>query len=393
MALKANEIIKVENLSKYYLPSHRGDKKQYKVLDNINFTLHESENLGIIGTNGSGKSTLLKILAGITYPSEGKISYKGKISALLEVGAGFHQELTGYENIMMAGGVLGMRTAEIKKKLNKISEFTELEEKLAQPLFTYSTGMKLRLGFAVAAFLDSNIMLIDEALAVGDYNFQQKCLTKINKSREEGKTFIIVSHNSNLIKSYCDSTLYLNNGIQKYFGNSITAISNYLNSNSRKVNITHKELLYTGYSVENDIFLIENISISSQIQIENKFSSNDFVFIQLEIYAKKKMNNPLLFFTLEDSEGNYVLTSLLNDQYENIEFAEGKNLVKCTLPPNLFGENRYWLSIGIQSSNQNLRIKRVLSFETQFHPYNSFLGFQFSESAIRPKLNWMINES
>jgi len=393
MSLKVDEIIQAKGLTKQYQPRFKGSNTKKQVLEDINFSLSKGENLGIIGRNGSGKSTLLKILAGITYPTSGRILYKGKISALLEVGAGFHQELTGIENIMMAGGVLGMKSSEIKKKLNEIIEFTELENNLSLPLFTYSTGMKLRLGFAVSAFLDSNIMLIDEALAVGDYNFQLKCLQKLSLAKEEGKTFVLVSHNINIIKSNCDKVLFLDGGVQKFFGKTAEGISNYLNNDIKKISINKDELKKLGYNNDELSFKIDNIYIQSTNLIEDKFISSEEIRVVIEIQSIKTSNNPIVYLKLVDSEDTNIITTLINDYKDYFVLQQGYSELICIIPPSILAENRYWLTLGLILDNQTIEYKRILSFDTKFQPFNNNMGFQFENASLRPKFTWVINES
>ena len=204
-------------------------------LQDLSFNIEQGDAVGIIGKNGAGKSTLLKIISRITSPTKGQIRIKGKITSLLEVGTGFHQELTGRENIYLNGSILGMKKKEIDKKFDEIVDFSGVSKYIDTPVKRYSSGMYIRLAFAVAANLDSDILIVDEVLAVGDSDFQNKCLGKMNDiTTKEGKTILFVSHNMSAIKSLCNKALILHKG-QKYFqGDVIDGISNYLliNNNS-----------------------------------------------------------------------------------------------------------------------------------------------------------------
>jgi lipopolysaccharide transport system ATP-binding protein len=202
-------------------------------LRNINFDVSEGEVVGIIGRNGAGKSTLLKIITGITEPTEGRIEIYGRIASLLEVGTGFHQELTGRENIYLNGAILGMRRQEIDRKFDEIVAFSEVEQFIDTPVKFYSSGMRVRLGFSVAAHLEPEILLIDEVLAVGDAAFQKKCLGKLNNvATSEGRTVLFVSHDMAAILSLCHRTIFLENGQKVSEGRTDQVVQQYMQSMS-----------------------------------------------------------------------------------------------------------------------------------------------------------------
>ena len=197
-------------------------------LKDINFEVKQGEVLGIIGKNGAGKSTLLKILSQVTTPTTGEVKVKGRIAALLEVGTGFHPDLTGRENIYLNGAILGMTKQEIKIKFDEIIDFSGVAKYLDTPVKRYSSGMMVRLGFAVAAHLEPEILIVDEVLAVGDAEFQKKCLGKMKQVSGEGRTVLFVSHNMPSIKSLCTTGIYLDKGSIKFQGNIDQTISKYL---------------------------------------------------------------------------------------------------------------------------------------------------------------------
>lgn len=230
----SNTIIKVEDLSKKYKigsreayyslrdkisdvfnfkKNEKEEKSEFWALKDVNFEVKQGESIGIIGRNGAGKSTLLKVLSQITPPTTGKITMKGRVASLLEVGTGFNPELTGRENIFLNGAILGMTREEIKRKFDEIVAFAEIEQFLDTPVKRYSSGMYMRLAFSVAAHLESEILIVDEVLAVGDVEFQKKCLNKMSDvSSNEGRTVLFVSHNMEAIKSLCLSAIMLNGG-------------------------------------------------------------------------------------------------------------------------------------------------------------------------------------
>ncbi|MFX0094788.1 MAG: polysaccharide ABC transporter ATP-binding protein, partial [Candidatus Hodarchaeota archaeon] len=236
-------IISVKNVSKMYRIGHRSDtlrdtlgnlfKKKRNVdsfwaLKNISFDVNKEEILGIIGLNGAGKTTLLKILSRITYATSGEVRLRGRVASLLEVGTGFHGELTGRENIYLNGAILGMKKREIDQKYDEIIKFSGVEQFLDTPVKRYSSGMYVRLAFAVAAHLEPEILLIDEVLAVGDIRFQQKCLGRMKAVTESGRTVLFVSHNMRAISNLCQKAMLLDQGEIIKLGETETVVKHYL---------------------------------------------------------------------------------------------------------------------------------------------------------------------
>lgn len=262
-------------------------------LKDINFEIKQGEAVGIIGRNGAGKSTLLKILSRVTSPTTGSVKIKGRIASLLEVGTGFHPELTGRENIFLNGAILGMRKAEIKNKFDEIVDFSGVQRYIDTPVKRYSSGMYVRLAFAVAAHLESEILIVDEVLAVGDVEFQKKCLNKMGDvSKGEGRTILFVSHNLAAVGNLCKDAIVLNNGTIHVIADSAYAISSYLSlnrSNSKENNLllrTDRQgngaLKFTGIKlIDADskkevltVFSGQNIIIRLFIEIKNYLSLN-----------------------------------------------------------------------------------------------------------------------
>ena len=235
------EIIKVENLSKQYslakqrtfkefFPAlFRGQetKTKFNALSHLNFEIKKGESLGILGRNGSGKSTLLKIIAGVTKPSDGRITVNGRVAPLIELGAGFHPELTGRENVYLNGSILGIRKKQMDHLYKGIVDFSELQDFMDQPVKHYSSGMYMRLAFSVAVAEKPDILLVDEILAVGDTKFQEKCLKRIKEFQNQGSTLILVTHSPNQIEQYCQKVLILDKGKQIFFGDSSEGVEKY----------------------------------------------------------------------------------------------------------------------------------------------------------------------
>ena len=233
--IKAENISKVYSLQKQktfkeFLPALFGGKEtrtKFNALSHINFEVKKGESLGIMGKNGSGKSTLLKIIAGVTKPSDGRITVLGQVAPLIELGAGFHPELTGRENVYLNGSILGFKRKEMDKLYKNIVEFSELVDFMDQPVKFYSSGMYMRLAFSVAVAEIPDILLVDEILAVGDSKFQQKCLDRIREFQNQGSTMIMVSHSVEMIGQYCTRGLLLKSGKQIYFGDISESLSKY----------------------------------------------------------------------------------------------------------------------------------------------------------------------
>jgi ABC-type polysaccharide/polyol phosphate transport system ATPase subunit len=218
-------------------PFHRAssnhNKSEFQALKDVSFEIRQGEIVGIIGPNGAGKSTLLKILSRITEPTTGYADIHGRINSLLEIGTGFHPELTGRENIYLNGAILGMRRTEIRSKFDAIVAFAEIERFLDTPIKHYSSGMYVRLAFAVAAHLEPEILLVDEVLAVGDLSFQKKCLGKMDSVSKQGRTILFVSHNMNAIQHLCPKSMLLSHGRVQAFGNTASVVERYLCSTTR----------------------------------------------------------------------------------------------------------------------------------------------------------------
>ena len=221
---------KTHSLKERILRRSRNIYEELWALKNINFEVKKSETIGIIGRNGSGKSTLLKLIARIFYPTTGEIIINGKISSLLELGAGFQPDLTGIENIYLNGAILQLTKKEIDRKFDDIVKFSELEQFIDIPLRNYSSGMKMRLGFAIAINVNPDIILIDEVFAVGDESFRQKCYEKFNEFQKKEKTIVYVSHALETVKEICNWTIWLDKGEIKKVGNTDEVVDDYLSS-------------------------------------------------------------------------------------------------------------------------------------------------------------------
>jgi lipopolysaccharide transport system ATP-binding protein len=297
------------------------DTKIVWPLKNIDFEVKQGEVLGIIGKNGAGKSTLLKILSRVTTPTSGSIKMKGRIASLLEVGTGFHPELTGRENIFMNGAILGMRKFEISQKLDEIISFSGVERYIDTPVKRYSSGMYVRLAFAVAAHLDSEILIVDEVLAVGDAEFQKKCLGKMNEfSKEEGRSVLFVSHNIDAVQTLCDRGILLGNGTKLSEGNIDEVLQLYTNRKTSKEIIPNSDKF---------VYLTDLI-----IHDENNKSvkSCGRVFFDLHINSKDIVNNVIIGIGINNLKGSRIITPFSKHSKNSFTLKKGKNVISCELP-------------------------------------------------------------
>ena len=316
-------------------------KSDFWALSNLDFEIRKGDKVGIIGHNGAGKSTLLKILSQITTPTTGTIGINGKVASLLEVGTGFHQELTGRENIYMNGAILGMKKDEIDRKLDEIIEFSEIGKHIDTPVKRYSSGMYVRLAFAVAAHLDSNILIADEVLAVGDVAFQKKALGKMNElSTEHGRTVLFVSHNMGAIKSLCNRGMVLNHGNLQYFGDVNTAISEYMKSNSANQQIK---------KFSNDYFdlLDYYLTDSEEKRVSRDIGNDEDIFLNIKFRYKKPDRAFCIGYAVFTDFGECMYWSYQTDAPESewINLDVGENTIRTQIPKHFFNEGTYRFQI------------------------------------------------
>ncbi len=348
-------------------------------LQDINFEVQEGEVLGIIGKNGAGKSTLLKILSRVTSPTTGSIKTRGRIASLLEVGTGFHPELTGKENIFLNGAILGMTKEEIKSKLDEIVEFSGCELYIDTPVKRYSSGMRVRLAFAVAAFLEPDILVIDEVLAVGDAEFQKKAIGKMQDiSKGEGRTVLFVSHNMESIQQLCTRVIVLNNGKSVYDGGISDGISNYLNTNNKNRNIRFPLNIRNGQIT--DFYILDNNGKkTNELLLGMKCS---FVFI-----LKNTSNNNIPFdVRLQFFDKNEMLLTTLNTFHINQTYKSKSNesfSLECVIDRLPIIEGAY--NLGLRISNPEL--KEIFFESTNFWIIEVISGDFYNTGKIPNKVN------
>jgi len=304
-------------------------------LKNINLEIEKGEILGIVGKNGAGKSTLLKLLSKVTKPSQGTIRSRGRIASLLEVGTGFHSELSGRDNIYLNGAILGMSKREITSKLDEIIDFSGCGRYIDTPVKRYSSGMYVRLAFAVAAHLDPEILVVDEVLAVGDVEFQKKAIGKMKHiSREGGRTVLFVSHNLKSIKSLCSKALLLKNGMLDFYGNTSETVDKYLELDIKKNNFLDKE-------IGNEKFKFNYIGFKSQKKtIAQPIIRTETTELILDYENKTDSNNIHFTIKIKGVDDNIFLTTVSPEK-----LIKSKGKVRMNIPSGYFNEGDFLLDI------------------------------------------------
>lgn len=369
--------VKVENLHKYYkkfankhkfltlksaflsrtLFSDLKREEKFEALKGVSFEIKKGKTVSIIGENGSGKSTLLKILAGISKPTEGIVETRGRISALIELGAGFHPEISGRENIFINGIILGLSKKMIQEKLDSIIKFAELEEFIDKPVKTYSSGMYMRLGFSIAINVDPDILLIDEVLAVGDASFVPKCLDKINEFKRKGKTIIFVSHDLATVERISDEVIWMKSGKIEKKGLPKRITDSYLEyigkKDAKKAEINHKEAGLEGDTNLEKRWGSREIEISN-VKMSDRSGKEKYIYgpdepikIEFDISAKKREKDFVFGLAILNTEGINCYGS--NTEIENFKSTEisGSGKIKIDLPSLNLINGTYFLNLAV----------------------------------------------
>jgi lipopolysaccharide transport system ATP-binding protein len=419
----SDSVIRVEGLGKKYVLGHQSEgRSQYKslrdvvadgarsmfrqkerserdefwALRDVNFEISQGDRVGIIGRNGAGKSTLLKVLSRIVEPTTGRIGIRGRVASLLEVGTGFHPELTGRENIYLNGAILGMSRREIERKFDEIVAFAEVERFLDTPVKRYSSGMYVRLAFAVAAHLEPEILIVDEVLAVGDAQFQKKCLGKMEDVGKEGRTVIFVSHQMSAIQALCDRGIVLQAGKVILDGNSNDAVNLYLES---------------GCTLANEVPLAERkdrsgsgkvkavgITIFDQkgLQVSSLQAGEDYCFaIDCLNQTESKLSNVVLSLDIFDERDNLILLFRTNFTNEFITMNPGMNQVRCKIQNLPITLGSYRTSVFVSHADQEFLdfVKDASSFSVEggdfFGTGSSGLP---SHCKVLTKVDWSYSE-
>jgi len=356
------------------------DGEELWALRDVSFTVEQGEVLGIIGRNGAGKSTLLKILSRVTAPTSGRIRVKGRVASLLEVGTGFHPELTGRENVYLNGAILGMTRQEVTRKFDEIVDFAGVEKFIDTPVKRYSSGMYVRLAFAVAAHLDPEILVVDEVLAVGDAEFQKKCLGKMGEVAQGGRTVLFVSHNMAAVSSLCPVSLLLNRGELQVISKSELVIDEYLN---------FRELDEQDFS--NDPVQISNFSILNTNR-ETIKSDEPLLFV-FDVRCERGFWNMIFHITIRNTDNQVILQD--RQLFDNkIQSLSNKNYrVQIDIPPLNLKSGLYSVIVKIVTDDMGGR-KRFVSSPNVFSLTSDKPTIDFDNPGIlSPKVTWMFSDA
>ena len=366
-------------------------------LKDVSFDLEEGKVLGIVGRNGAGKSTLLKILSRVTEPTTGSVTVRGRVGSLLEVGTGFHPELTGRENIYMNGAILGMKRSEIDSKFDEIVDFSEVNQFIDTPVKRYSSGMYLRLAFAVAAHLEPEILVVDEVLAVGDAEFQKKCLGKMGDVAQQGRTVLFVSHNMSAILRLTQEAIVLNKGQLIMRGPTQEAVDYYLSSGQSQAG----ERVWDADEISTTSAPFTPISlkvIERSGKVVDTVRSTEPVSVEFEYKLSSPVTGLRVGLYVSTMRGEYVFTSFDTDMPELYEKFDTRNaghyVSRAELPADIFNEGRY--TVGVNASSFGVKRyfmdENALAFNVDI---SGAPGTQWGEprvGPVRPRLNWKIEK-
>jgi lipopolysaccharide transport system ATP-binding protein len=403
-------IIQVEGLSKKFIIAHEGrerytalrdvmvnkgkgllqkverqpaTKEEFWALKDVSFTINQGDRVGIIGRNGAGKSTLLKVLSRISEPTAGRISINGRVASLLEVGTGFHPELTGRENIFLNGAILGMSRAEIRSKFDEIVAFAEVEKFLDTPVKRYSSGMYVRLAFAVAAHLEPEILIVDEVLAVGDAQFQKKCLGKMEDvSLNEGRTVLFVSHNMAAIKTLCKTGIVLKSGKIVAQGEAGEMISSFM------LKIAADEDNFTPIS-DASVDVLDFYLSSESGENSKVFRTSENVYVNIQLNVHDTISSLRVGFDLINSKGDVVFRAFDDDE-DYIRRNAGPQLIRGIIPSNLLMQDEYSISlqVGIHKERWIVNERSFIVFKVEHMDGVNRNYKDMRPGLIMPMISW-----
>jgi len=422
----SDTVIKVENLGKKYIIGHQkpqnytalrdviahgvkslGQKllqplgkktadpavEEFWALKDVSFEIKQGDRVGIIGRNGAGKSTLLKILSRIVEPTKGRIAINGRVASLLEVGTGFHPELTGRENIYLNGAILGMGKTEIKQKFDEIVEFAEVEKFLDTPVKRYSSGMYVRLAFAVAAHLEPEILIVDEVLAVGDAAFQKKCLGKMGDvANQQGRTVLFVSHNMASIQRLCSRAILLNDGNISLDGEVDAAIEKYsaivdpdTNNQFDLLSYPRNASQYTGVIFSKCLILNSLGNVNSNLRLGEPFS------VHLEVIAETSYEDLSLVVGIDSADQTRITTAISSDFGKHFSVAPHRLLqVNVTFDQIVLYPGNYFVSIAIRSGRRSLdTLMYINKFQVSLLTYGDTLIHNNSAGMVKTQAQWI----
>ena len=360
-------------------------------LNDVSFEVKRGEVVGLIGGNGAGKSTILKILSRITYPTVGRVEINGRVGSLLEVGTGFHPELTGRDNVYLNGTILGMRKAEVDRKFDEIVDFSGVGKFIDTPVKRYSSGMSVRLAFSVAAHLDPEILLVDEVLAVGDAVFQKKCLGKMHDVAKEGRTVLFVSHVMQAVRNLCERTLYVEAGKLASDGPTDIVLRDYLTGgNTRRSEITWHD---PGSRPGDESFKLRAVKVLSGYgNPPSLFRTSEPIRVQIEFDLTETVHELGVGFDLFSADGAMLFRSYQYDDEPDQwpELMLGRNCLECVIPPGILNGGEYVIRICVlqQDVKWILNGTPEIAFEVEFDHSRSPFFFKLRRGVMAPVLKW-----
>jgi homopolymeric O-antigen transport system ATP-binding protein len=372
-----------------------GDKEIWALRD-VNFQINAGEVVGIIGRNGAGKSTLLKILSRVTEPTTGRVELRGRVGSLLEVGTGFHPELSGRENILLNGAILGMSRAEIARKFDDIVSFAEVEKFIDTPVKRYSSGMYVRLAFAVAAHLEPEILLVDEVLAVGDAEFQKKCLGKLNAVAGQGRTVVFISHNMAAIHTLCQRAILLNRGEIVREGPVPQVVNEYLQSG---VSQLAERVWHEGSLPGDEIVRLRAVrALNRAGRVSNEFKVTETFSIEVEFVILSPGHTPHvgLYFYNQSGSLLFFVSDFQDEKWTTEPRSPGNYRSRCQVPAELLNEGQVTVTAAIGSLSRGPHVveRDAIAFEVNedFDSRKYYKG-QWPGGMIRPRLNWSFDRN
>lgn len=400
-----NIALSVKNLTKYF---QKADDT-IRALEDVSFDVYEGEILGVVGKNGAGKSTLLKVLSKITGPTEGEIEFDGVLTSIIEIGTGFHADLSARENVYLGGALLGVSNKEMTSHYKEVVSFSGLEAYMEMPIKQFSSGMYLRLAFSVAFHCPIDILLLDEVLAVGDLDFRRKCHEKIRYLSHSGVSIILVSHNLEPILEFCDRCILLNAGKVEMIGEPTKVIESYVelvNKNqdiavntaleSREESDKLKQFdIFVKNQSKDDPIIVKKLSIrASRKKEEEPILMRDPIVLQIDCLKQIDEGSFEITFYINNLNGIRILQDslALRHTYEVTDMPKGNYAVSCTIPGNLLNRGIYTLGILVtRNKKEEIEIGHATSFTINVNPESQWQ--QKMSAIIRPELNWVIDHS
>lgn len=405
MSTPKNIALSVKNLTKRF----KKGAQTITSLDAVSFDVYEGEIVGIVGKNGAGKSTLLKVLSKITGPTEGEIEYEGVLTSIIEIGTGFHADLSARENVYLGGALLGVSTKEMASRFDEIVAFSGLEAYMEMPIKHFSSGMYLRLAFSVAFHCPIDILLLDEVLAVGDLDFRRKCHEKIRHLSRSGVSIVMVSHNLEPILEFCDRCILLNAGRIEMIGNPTSVIESYVDlvnknkdvavnsalENKRNPDKLKQFDIFVKHQSQEDPIILKRLCVKATGKEEEApILMRDSITLHLDCVKRSEEGSFEITFYINNLNGIRILQDslALRHSYEVKDMPKGDYSVSCTIPGNLLNRGVYTLGILVScNKKEEIEIEHATSFTIHVNPESQWQ--QKISAVIRPELDWVINHS